>query len=105
MEDTELRQYACDNSNDQRFDVSIWGDTAQIIIKPLSRSTCIGDGLLWGWGTDIVTTLVAVATRPSSSSGTTKTPAPAEASWLRRLLANPNLAGLALDLTNFCGRS
>lgn len=55
--DTRLRRYQCDGSSRQLFDLQQWGDTAQLRIKPLNRTTCIGDDTDFGWGTEIVTTM------------------------------------------------
>ncbi|MGW0584907.1 hypothetical protein ACWD25_55565 [Streptomyces sp. NPDC002920] len=55
--DTRLLRYSCDGTTSQRFDVQYWDDTGQLRLKPLNRTTCLGDDTDFGWGSEIVTTM------------------------------------------------
>ncbi|MFJ9565125.1 hypothetical protein ACIRQQ_34450 [Streptomyces fuscichromogenes] len=55
--DTRLRRYSCDGTASQRFTVQYWSDTGQLRLKPVNRSTCLGDDTDFGWGSEIVTTM------------------------------------------------
>ncbi|MFF6804443.1 endonuclease/exonuclease/phosphatase family protein [Streptomyces sp. NPDC012616] len=47
----------CNGNSDQRFDMRYWDDTGQLVIKPMNRSTCVGDDPSFGWGSEILTTV------------------------------------------------
>ncbi|NNN29155.1 hypothetical protein HLK59_02055 [Streptomyces sp. S3(2020)] len=56
--DAQLTRFDCvSGDNAQLFDMRYWNDTGQLQIKPLNRSTCLGDDTDFGWGSEIVTTM------------------------------------------------
>jgi hypothetical protein len=54
---SDLRQYACDGSPEQLFDMNYWDDSGQLKIKSVTRGTCIGDDARYGYGSGFVTTM------------------------------------------------
>ncbi|MGQ4358392.1 hypothetical protein [Streptomyces sp. SAS_272] len=53
----DLRQYGCDGSLDQMFDMDYWNDSGQLKIKSVKRGTCIGDDARYGYGSGFLTTM------------------------------------------------
>jgi hypothetical protein len=52
-----ITQWPCNTDRNQLFDLNYWSDTGQLKIRPVNRSTCVGDDNDFGYASTIITTM------------------------------------------------